>query len=505
MMTRPSGHRVLVGGFQHELNSFVPGVSDLDTLVRAGGLVRGDDLFGPKLGEHLERHAIAAVAAEAGVTLIGTTYIFGRVGPVIADEAYEPIRASILDAAREHRGDLDGVMLPLHGAVSTVSRDDTEGEFIAAMREIVGPDIPIVCSFDMHGHGTRAMADNANALIVYRTCPHIDYYETGERAMRILIRTLDGEIRPQVSMRKVRMTASSEHHDTNHGPMVDVQARARELEATPGVLDVSVFATQPWMDVPDIGWSVMVTTDAQPEVGQDVADELGRFIWDRREAFRVPKTSIPEALARFRGATSFPVVVSDSADTTTGGGNGDSAWLLEQLLADEAGDEGVMLTVTDEAAVERCFEAGVGAEVTLRVGGSLTPSFFRPVTLTGRVITLAEGKYNTEVPISPTDVRKLAVVEHGGIRVVLTAEKAPMLDQSIFHRAGLFPEHAKLVQVKSAGGFKAAYEPFAAEIMYLDTVGPADSDLTRLPFERITRPLWPWDADLDEPWEGAGA
>jgi microcystin degradation protein MlrC len=373
------------------------------------------------------------------------------------------------------------------------------------MREIVGPDIPIVASFDMHGHGTRAMADNADALIVYRTCPHTDYYATGERAMRLLVRTLDGEVRPQVSMRKLRMTASAEHHDTNHGPMVEVQARARELERTPGVLDVSLFATQPWMDVPDIGWSVMVTTDAQPEVGQAVADELGRFIWARRASFLVEKTPIPEALARYRSAAAFPIVVSDSADTTTGGGNGDSVWLLAQLLADDAGDQGVMLTVTDAAAVDRCFEAGVGAEVTLEVGGSLTPAFFRPVTLTGRVITLADGRYDTELPISPTDVRRIAAVERGGIRVVLTAEKAPMLDQSIFHRAGLFPEHARLVQVKSAGGFKAAYEPFAAEIMYLDTPGPADSDLTRLPFERITRPLWPFDPDLDEPWEGAGA
>jgi microcystin degradation protein MlrC len=503
-MMGPGSYRVLVGGFSHELNSFVPGESSLETLERAGGIVHGDDLFGPALGERLERHAMAAIAAEAGVTLIPTTFMFGRVGPVIADAAYEPIRAAILDAATAHRGELDGVILPLHGAMATRSRDDTEGEIITAMRAIVGPDVPIVASFDMHGHGTRAMADNANALIVYRTCPHTDYYHTGERAMRLLVRTMRGEIRPTVSMRKIRMTASAEHHDTNHGPMVDVQARARELEQVPGVLDVSLFATQPWMDVPDIGWSVMVTTDGAPDVGQEVADTLGRFIWERREAFRVHKTTIPEALAQARSATAFPIVLSDSADTTTGGGNGDGNLLLAELLREDR-DTGVMLTLTDAPAVDRCFAAGVGAEVTLEVGGTLTPDYYTPVLLTGRVITLADGRYDTELPISPTDVRRIAVVEHAGIRVVLTAEKAPMLDESIFHRAGLWPRHARIVQVKSAGGFLAAYEPFAAEIMYLDTPGPADSDLTRLPFGRITRPLWPFDADLDEPWPGAGS
>jgi len=499
----PAGDLVLVGGFSHELNSFVPGESTLETLERAGGIVHGDDLFGPALGEHLERHAIAAVAAEEGVALLPTTFMFGRVGPVITDAAYEPIRATILEAATAHRDRLRGVMLPLHGAMATRSRDDTEGELITAMRAIVGPDVPIVASFDMHGHGTQAMADGADALIVYRTCPHTDYYETGARAMRLLVRAMRGEIRPTVSMRKIRMTASAEHHDTNHGPMVEVQARARELEQVPGVLDVSLFATQPWMDVPDIGWSVMVTTDDAPDVGQEVADTLGRFIWGRREAFRVHKTPIPEALEAARAATAFPIVLSDSADTTTGGGNGDGNLLLAELLRTDQ-DAGVMLTVTDAPAVDRCFEAGVGAEVMLDVGGTLTPEYYAPVRLTGRIITLADGRYDTELPISPTDVRRIAVVEHGGVRVVLTAEKAPMLDESIFHRAGLWPRHARIVQVKSAGGFLAAYEPFAARIIYLDTPGPADSDLTRLPFRRITRPLWPFDPELGEPWPGAG-
>ena len=497
------GHRVLVGGFSHELNSFVPGLSTAEVLARAGATVIGDEMFGTASGEALERHAVADVAREAGVTLIPTIHMFGRVGPVIADDAYGPIRARILAGVREHRDELSGVMLCLHGAMATQSIDDTEGDILGAVREIVGPDLPVVATFDMHAHGTAAMARAANALVGYRTCPHTDYYQTGQRAMRLLVRAMDGEIRPVVSFRKVRMTASSEHHDTNHGPMVEVEAEARRLEGEPGVLDVAVFATQPWMDVPDIGWSVAVTTDGAPAIGQAVADALGRFIWERRERFRVVKTPVREALAAARASTAFPVVLADSADTTTGGGNGDGNLLLKELLLDER-DDSAVLVLTDPGAVDRCFEAGVGADVTLRVGGSLTPQYFSPVTLSGSVITLADGRYQTELPITPTDVRRIAVVERGGLRVVLTAEKAPQLDESIYHRAGVWPRHARIIQVKSAGGFRAAYDPFAAAIIYIDTIGPADSDLTRLPFQRITRPLWPFDPDLDEPWEGAG-
>ena len=321
--------------------------------------------------------------------------------------------------------------------------------------------------------------------------------------MRILVRAMNGEVRPVVSFRKLRMTASSEHHDTNQGPMVEVQAMARELEREPGVLDVTVFATQPWMDVPELGWSVAVTTDAAPDHGQDVADRLGRFIWERREAFLVEKTPVREAVAAARAATAFPVVLSDSADTTTGGGNGDGNLLLAELLRDEQGDS-AMLAITDAGAVDRCFEAGVGAEVRLEVGGSLTPAFFSPITLTGRVITLADGRYDTELPITRPMYGGSRSSSTAGCGSSLTAEKAPQLDESIFHRAGLWPRHARIIGVKSAGGFRAAYDPFAAQIIYVDTPGPADSDLTRLPFHRIDRPLWPFDPDLDEPWEARG-
>jgi microcystin degradation protein MlrC len=299
------------------------------------------------------------------------------------------------------------------------------------------------------------------------------------------------------------MTASSEHHDTNQGPMVEVQSRARELERRPGVLDVTVLATQPWMDVPDIGWMVYATTDGDPELGQAVADELGRFIWERREAFRVPKVPIPDAIAKALAVDGRPVILSDSADTTSGGGNGDGNLLLGHLLRAPI-DEPVILTVTDAPAVARCFEAGIGAEVTVHVGGTQTPAFFSPVALSGRVVTLADGHFLSELPIKPRDVGRIAVVEHGSLSVVLTEAKASQLDASIYHRAGLWPEHAKIVQVKSAGGFRAAFDPIAAATIYIDTPGPADSDLTRLPFRRITRPLWPFDPDLDEPWEGAG-
>ena len=248
-------HRVLVGGFSHELNSFVPGISTTEVLARAGAIVRRRRHLRPgRRRSGLERHAIADVAARGRPRPSSPRptcwAASGRSSPT---RSMRRSATSILAGAREHperhrRRDAR----PLHGAMATVSRSTTpRATSSRAVREIVGPDVPIVATFDMHGHGTALMAANADALLGYRTCPHTDYYGTGERAMRILVRAMDGEIEPVVSTRKIRMTASSEHHDTNHGPMVDVQAMARELERRPGVLDVTVLATQPWMDVPE--------------------------------------------------------------------------------------------------------------------------------------------------------------------------------------------------------------------------------------------------------------
>ena len=495
---------MVVGGFGHELHSFVDGRITLRDFQMAAPMVRGDDLFRSIVAEHVELNGIADVAAEGGIDLVGTFYMGTTVGPRVEDSVYEMARDEILAGIRAAGPDIAGVMLPLHGAMATESLDDVEGDFLARVRDLVGPDVPIAASFDMHVHGTQRMVDAADILVSYRTCPHTDYYETGARAMRLLARTIRGEIRPVTALRKLRLTTTSEVHDPNPGPMVDAPRAARAAEGRPGVLAVSVFATQPWMDVPELGWSAVVVADGDRAAAQAAADEVGWAIWNLRERLLFTKTPVAEAIRAAVESPAIPVVFSDGADSTTAGSKGDGNLLLKALL--EAGYTGTaQLAIVDRTAVAACMAAGIGADITVNVGGSLNPSHFTPVRVTGRVVTLADGKYESELPIRPRDVGQIAVLQVGGISVVLTEEKAQQLDMSIFHRAGLNPLRARIVQAKSAGGFRAAYEPYAARVVDVDLPGPCDHDLTRLPFRRIPRPMWPWDPDLAEPWEGAGA
>ena len=183
----------------------------------------------------------------------------------------------------------------------------------------------------------------------------------------------------------------------------------------------------------------------------------------------------------------------------TGGAYGDSNILLKELLAMGYGGS-ALLTLTDPEAAGACHAAGVGGTLTLPVGGKLTPAFYQPVTVTGKVERLTDGRYTCELPPSPIDVGFSAVMAVGNVRLAISERPAPTIDQEFYRHLGLDPRESTIVQVKSPGGFRAIYSPFATGIYEIDTPGPTMSDLTRLPFRKIQRPLWPFEPDLADPW-----
>jgi microcystin degradation protein MlrC len=281
--------------------------------------------------------------------------------------------------------------------------------------------------------------------------------------------------------------------------MSEVMGRILEIEKESGILGATIFATQPWMDVPQLGWSIVVVADNDRALAQSRADEIAMMAWERRERFRVHKTPIPQAVDHARASDRKPFVLSDSSDSVTGGAYGDGNCLLGELLKIGYTDTALM-TLTDPEAVGACFEAGVGGQATVAVGGKLTPQFYAPISLTGYVKTLTDGKYMGDLPARPADIGRTAVLQVGGITLLLSQRKAGTIDAEAYRSAGLDPRRFKIVQVKSPGGFRAIYGPFAAGIFELDAPGPTDSELIRLPFKKIRRPLWPFDPDLNKPW-----
>lgn len=485
---------IVIGGLRYEANSFAPGVAGLDAFRRGHVIVDGAVLEADYADE---LSGARAAACAAGMDVVGAFDAWGGSGPKVADSAYEALRDDLVSRIAALRGGVDGVFLSLHGAMCTESLDDPEGDLLVAVRQAVG-DVPIAVTLDLHCHLTPQMVEAVDIAVAFETCPHVDFVDTGRRAMNLLVGALRGDVAPVVQHRRLPLIAPSESHDTNRAPMADIMRLARRCEARAGVLSVSVCPTQPWLDVVNLGLDLAVVVDgchsSAESVAADVLDELAQEIWRRRHRLTVSKPSTDEALARVRnGAPPGPVVIADGGDSPSAGSTGDGVTLLRALLDHGFSDEPCCVIVTDAAAVRQCHEAGVGSEVQLSLGGTLAPTFFEPVNVSATVETLSPARYMSHYPPGPVDRGWLAVVALGEIRVVITELPAMQLDQALYRRAGIDLEAMRVVGVKSAGGYRARYAPLAVEMIDVAGPGPASSELATLPFRRIRRPLFPLD------------
>lgn len=486
--------KILLGGYVQEGHSFVGGQTGLSDFQESGYLVEGDELLGLQFVRGGELNGVVeAIGSSCGI--VPSVHGWANSGPPLSRTAYDFFESSILKTI-ESCGHVDAVILVLHGASLVEGLDDPEGRLILRVRQAVGDHVPIAVTFDLHANVTSTRAKHADVIVGYATCPHVDLYETGRRAAEIVLRTLRGEVSPTTTMRKIPMITASPAHDTNHGAIVPILAIARGVEALPSVLSASWFFAQPWVDVPTLGNSICLVTDGQRGLGQGLADEIGTLVWSRREAFDWHGTPVEEAIVEAAGSPPGMVALGDGADSPTAGANGDGNEVLRALVHSRFSDS-ALLTIVDAAAVSLAHAAGPGATIDVPLGGTVTPDFYTPIRVSARVLSLHDGSYWLEAQPRTADVGKIAVLGIGKIVVVVTERKPFMLDASLFHHVGLDPRAFRIVVVKSAGGFRAVFEPLTSRVIDLETVGPSTSEFSRLPYRCVPRPLWPLDRDLD--------
>lgn len=498
-MAEVRGKKVAVAGITFESNSFSPGLTYMDAFERYLR-VQGPEVLTAGFGKD-EIGGAVSVANELGIELVPVFAADGGCGPTVSDETYEILKRELFFKLSEVLNSVDGVYLRLHGAMTTESCEDVEGDLIESLRTIVGPDFPIVVSCDFHAHFTEKMARNTALLVGYQTCPHLDIFETGARAMRLIAAELADIKKTTLSYRKIKMMSSSEGHDTSFGPLRAVMDRLHEIEKMPGVLDATIFCTQPWLDVTELGWSVLVVTRDNPSLGQKLVDELAMMMWDQREAVLFRKDKVETIVAEINASESLarPFIIADGADSTSAGSQGDSNYLLKYLLQNPINGT-VYMTVTDAALAKKCFDMGIGGDITSDVGGTLSPLFFTSIEVSGKVITLCDGIYQSKYPSKMFNAGPTAVLKVGEIFIVVTSKPAFMLDYQLYLRVGLDFTAAKAVQVKSAGAYRAYYGPLAFKCIDMASPGSSDSRLPKLPFTKPRRPLWPFDLDIVEPW-----
>ena len=423
-----------------------------------------------------------------------------------------PVEEAVFDAywaeiAAALPSDLDAVYLCHHGAMVATHLDDPDGELAARVRNAIGPGIPIVQTLDLHGNISDTMCDAIDLICGYRTNPHVDMIERGEEAAFTLRRILAGLAQPKVAHVKLPLAPASIGLLTASGPygeMIDYGQR-RQAELAGKILNVSVFGNFIFSDVPENGVSVVVTAREDAGLAAELAREIAAMGWENRARFVKPLTSVDEAVGLAMRREGAPVIFSDSGDNPGGGGSGRTTELLAALHA--VGADGVFYgSFYDRELAAEAHDLGVGGQFTARfnrtAGNQSWEQWDRPFEAEARVLGLHDGEIAGRLGIFAGRHMHLgpsALLEIGGIKVVVISDRTQTADPVFFEMFGLDVADARTICVKSRGHFRAGFLPwFPPENVYeIDTGGLTSPVLDRWPLENIPRPSYPLDPDTD--------
>lgn len=489
--------RVAVGQISHETNVFSPVQTPLQAW-KDRGLHLGPDLVKFFTGTKSGIGAYLEVADTEGWAIIPTIAASAMPSAPTDAKTYAWLKEQLLEPIRREMP--DAVLLSVHGAMMAEGVDDPEGDLAASIKEIIG-DRPLVLAMDLHGNITREMCASCEGVFAYNTNPHIDAYERALESSNWLKQIFAGEVKPVVAYAHPPMMPPTINMRTAEGPFVELFELAREWEAKPGIIDVSIFGGFPYCDIPHVGTSIVTTADGDLALAQACSDAIAARAWEIRERFLkrlpTPEEAVTQAVALLANSNGDrrPVIVADVADNPGGGGSGDTPELLRELF--KQGVRGVAAAaIWDPATVEQAFAVGIGNEAQFSIGGKAAPEYGAPVVVTGKVRALTDGQFVARGPVGrgmPWNMGRTAVIESEGIRMVLCSIRVACNDADVFRSVGIDPADTPVLLIKSRGHFRASFEPLSRTIIEVDAPGAANPNLDRYEFKRVTRPIWPLD------------
>ena len=477
---------VLYAEFMQEVNSFSP-VITTERDFQAMALRYGDEVAVEAVKEKTQLGGFLKAVEETGEGAVKAVPILqakSMSGGPVDSAFYTGIKGRILDAARA-QGKVDGVYLSLHGAMGVDGMFDPEGDLLAGLRAVLGPDVPIAVSFDLHANVTRRRAENADIIVGYHTNPHRDHYRTGWKAGDLLVRTMLGEIKPVMVVNKMALLKGGGINVDFLPPFRKIFSAMGRMEKKGGALSVSFFPVHLWIDEPELGYSTVAITDGDPALAEKLADEIADMAWAVRDvpqpAGNTPEEAVKIAreagLARALGA----VVFCDVSDAVGTGTPGESVWILKALM-EKGSDLVSYLSLRDEKAASAAWDREVGETVTLSVGGNIDKLYNESLEYSG--IVAWKGL---------TAFGKTAIVRRDGLHLILS--ELPMASRSPkdFKSLGLSLWKADIVVVKNLFPFRYNYLLYNRKTVNVMSPGLSNTDVFGLKYRNIPRPIYPLD------------
>jgi microcystin degradation protein MlrC len=485
--------RVAVGGYLVVANSFATQRTGLERFQRSQ--LSGDELITRMAHGDSAIAGFLHGARKHGWNVAPLHYFFPGLAGKNTDEAHQWAKETLVSSLRKALP-LDGVFLQLHGTAATDTIADCDGDLLRAIRGVVGEEVPVFASLDGHANVSHLMAEQATMLIGVKTNPHHDFLTVGEQAARVMGGAIEGSLRPVMAWGQPALVAPLQKLYVAPGwPMDHLMRLARNRAAgNARVLDISLLGGFFVSDRQETGPSVVATTNGEPGLGREIADEIKEACWARRRDFLTDMVSVFEAVREAIATEENPVILGDLADSGGAGTPGDGTAILAELLKQNARDA-VVGNIADPAAVKQAVAAGVGKQVTLTVGGKVDGFHGDPVSISGRVRVIHDGVYTASTKFNFGTYHRgpTVVVDCGGTEVILTSRPCLVFEPNHFRSLGIEPLQRKILVCKAELQHRAGMATVGRTFIDVDAPGLATQDLRRLPFKEIRRPVFPLD------------
>jgi microcystin degradation protein MlrC len=479
--------RILVAECCQEISSFNP----LPSTYANFRIIKGEQLLAQRgLNTHIGG-ALSVFDQRSDVTVVPVVSATAPSAGILAADSWTRLSAEVLSSIKAKLGTFDAVYFALHGAMGAIGELDPEGFLLEATRKLVGPVMPIVISLDLHGIMTERMLRNIDGFAIYYTYPHVDFADTGRRAAEVLLRIVDQALKPVAARVVIPALVRGDELITKSGCYGDLLRDVRRLEHDGTALAGGIMIGNPFTDVPELCTQALLCVERRSDAAECEIVQIARAFWAQRHRMQGKLIALGKAIAQAR-TMSGPVIFTDAADATSSGATGDSNVILKALL-DANYPKRVLLQIVDGAAAKACAKAGIGAEVTVTLGGERDPKRFKPLSVTATVESLSRGRTRLETMGTPLDAGLSAVLKTANITIVVITNPVFLFDRAIYYANGCDPQRFDLTVVKSPHTEYHMYDQWVEKNFNIDAPGSTSADLKSLGHTVCKRPIYPLD------------